>query len=79
MMPDRGASVRREVLLLVLLVLLVDAVFVAAYFLAGVGSSSDTMKVAFTTVWTLVTLGLVIRGLSRVRSARLNRGESKSS
>lgn len=79
MMAGRTASLRREVLFLVLLVLLVDAVFVAAYFLARVGSTSDTMKVAFTTVWTLVTLGLVIRGLSRVRSARLNRGESQSS
>jgi hypothetical protein len=74
-----AGSLKREVLVLVVLVLLVDAVFGAGYFLGRLGSASDASKLAFTTVWTLVTLGVVIRGLSRVRSARLNRGESKPS
>jgi hypothetical protein len=64
---------RTEVLLLVALVLALDAVFVAIYFLADVRSSSDTGKVAFTAVWTLATLVVAVRGLSRIRSARLHK------
>ena len=64
---------KREVLALVILVLVVDAVFVAAYFLGHVQSASDTGKVVFTAVWTLVTLAVVIRGLSRVRRTRIGR------
>jgi hypothetical protein len=63
----------REVLLLVALVLALDAVFVAIYFLADVRSSSDTSKVVFTAVWTLATLVVAVRGLSRIRSARLHK------
>jgi hypothetical protein len=62
---------RREVLLLVALVLVLDAVFVAIYFLGHVRSASDTGKVVFTAVWTLAVLVLAVRGLSRIRSARL--------
>ena len=60
----------REALLLVGLVLLVDAVFVAAYLLGHLRTLSDPAKLAFTLVWTLVTLVVVIRGLSRIRKAR---------
>jgi hypothetical protein len=66
-------SVRREALVLIGLVLLVDAVFIGIYFLAGVGDASATMKVAYTVLWTLLTLVVVIRGLARVRNARMNR------
>jgi hypothetical protein len=66
-------SLKREILALITLVLAVDAVFVAAYFLGQVRSASDSGKVVFTAVWTLVTLGVVIRGLSRVRRVRLHR------
>jgi hypothetical protein len=62
--------VAREALLLVGVVLLVDAVFVAAYFLGHLRTVSDPAKVAFTVVWSVVTLVVVIRGLSRVRKAR---------
>lgn len=70
---------RKEVLVLVALVLLVDAIFIAAYFLGGLRDSSAAGKLVFTTVWTVVTLAVVIRGLSRVRGARINRGQSKPS
>jgi hypothetical protein len=61
----------REVLLLVGVILLVDAIFIAAYFVGEVRTVSDPAKLAFTAVWTLATLAVVIRGLSRVRKARL--------
>jgi len=66
--------VRREVLWLVIAILAVDAVFVALYFLLQVRDASDAAKLAFTALWTVVTLGVIIRGLSRVRRRRLDRG-----
>lgn len=63
---------RREVLLLVAMVLVVDLAFVAAYFVGRVQSSSDSVKVGFTALWTLASLGVVIRGLTRLRKARID-------
>lgn len=63
-------TVRREVMVLAGLVLGVDAVFVAAYFLAGIQRASDGSRLLFTGVWTALTLGIVIRGLTRIRAAR---------
>jgi hypothetical protein len=65
-------GVRREALTLIGLVLLVDVLFIAIYFLAGVRDASATMKVAYTVLWTLLILVVVIRGLARVRNARMN-------
>jgi hypothetical protein len=71
--------VGRGVLLLVGVILLVDAIFVAVYFLGQFRTLSDPAKLAFTTVWTLVTLAVVIGGLRRVRKARLiGRGPSSN-
>jgi hypothetical protein len=64
-------SVRREVLILIALVVGVDLIFIAGYFLAGLEESSGAVKLGFTVLWTLGTLGVVIRGLTRVRRARL--------
>lgn len=64
---------RREVLGLVGLVLAVDAVFIAGYFLAGVALRPDGVKLAYAAVWTVATLLIVIRGLGRVRAERLRR------
>jgi hypothetical protein len=61
--------VEREVLLLVALVLVVDLVFVAGYYLA-VRRAPDREKLVFTACWTLATLAVVIRGLSRIRAER---------
>lgn len=61
---------RREFILLVAVVLVVDAVFVAAYFLGGIRGASGTAKLVFTVVWTLATLAIVIAGLTRIRGAR---------
>ncbi|HYF40662.1 MAG TPA: hypothetical protein VD930_13290 [Gemmatimonadales bacterium] len=63
-------SLKRELLWLIGGVLLVDAVFVAAYFLADLQAASDTTKVTFTAIWTLVTLAVVLWGLSRIRRLR---------
>ncbi len=65
-------TVTREVLVLVGLVLAVDALFIAVYFGAGIERASDTLKIAFTVVWTVINLAVVIRGLTRIRAARVN-------
>ena len=66
-------TVKRVALFLVALVLVVDALFIAVYFGAGIERASGGVKIAFTVVWTAVNLIVVIRGLSRIRSARVNR------
>ena len=66
-----GGRLKREIFWLIGGVVLVDVVFVAGYFLADVRNTSDTAKLAFTVVWTLVTLGVVLRGLARIRRVRL--------
>jgi hypothetical protein len=66
-------TLKREVLALVLSVVVLDALFVGIYFLAGLGRASDGMKVVFTAVWTLATLLVVIRGFSRIRAVRASR------
>jgi hypothetical protein len=68
---------KREVAVLVGLVLLIDAIFVGAYFLGGLRHASDGVKLGFTALWTLVILAVVIRGLSRVRGARLDRARTR--
>jgi hypothetical protein len=64
-------GLRREVMVLVGLVLAVDLLFVAVYFLARLRGGSDTVKLGFTVLWTLTTLAVVIRGLTRLRKTRL--------
>jgi len=65
-------TLKREVLVLVGQVLAVDALFIAVYFGAGIERGSDRVKIAFTVVWTVINLVVVIRGLTRIRSARVN-------
>jgi hypothetical protein len=69
-------GVKREALVLVLVVLAVDAAFIALYFLTQLRHAAGGVKLGFTVVWTLVTLAVVIRGLSRIRSARVHRKSS---
>lgn len=73
MRPGLSGSVKREAFGLVLAVLALDAVFIAIYFLARLPQASSQIKVGFTVVWTLATLVVVVRGLSRMRSARVHR------
>jgi hypothetical protein len=69
-MAERADRVRREITALVGLVLLVDAIFIGGYFLSGIVRSTTGVKIAFTAVWTLVTLAVVLRSLARIRSIR---------
>lgn len=70
-MAGRPPELTREVVSLVGLVVAVDAAFVAAYFVAGLPRGSDHLKLGFTVCWTVATLAVVLRGLGRVRAARV--------
>jgi hypothetical protein len=72
-----AAEVRREVFVLVAVVIAIDLLFVALFFVARVRSASPTVKLGFTAIWTLATLGAVLRGLTRVRRARLTSSASR--
>jgi hypothetical protein len=66
-------SVQREVLTLVVLVATVDAIFMGVFFLAKLLTMPAPYKVGYTLIWTLLTLAVVVRGLNRIRRARIIR------
>ena len=76
-MADDRAALRREVFALVLLVVLIDAAFIAAYVGARLAWAGNGLKVGFTVLWTLVTLLVVLRSLGRIRAARLRLRRSR--
>ena len=72
-MVPSADRVRREVLVLVVLVVLVEVGFVCLAILAGLRHSAGAIKLGFTVAWTMVTLVVVLRGLTRIRAARFDR------
>jgi hypothetical protein len=62
--------VRSALLRLVLLVVAVDALFIAGYFLFHLETASQAARIGYTATWTVVTLLLVLQGLARVRALR---------
>jgi hypothetical protein len=72
-MASRPDGVRREVLVLVGLVLAVDLVFIAVYYFAGLGRAIGGVKIGYTFLWTAATLLVVLRGLGRIRAERVRR------
>ena len=65
-------------LVLVGLVLAVDALFIAGYYLAGVTRRPAGIKAGYTAAWTLAVLLVVLRGLARVRAERLRRRRAQA-
>ncbi len=65
---------KRELLLLVAAVVVVDALFIAGYFLFRLDAAGSPAKIGFTAVWTIVTLLVVLLALTRIRSLRSRGG-----
>ena len=61
---------KRELLLLVLVVVVLDALFIGGYFLFRIRTAADNVKLIYTACWTVVTLLVVLRGLTRIRTLR---------
>ena len=72
-----ASEARREVFQLVAVVIAVDVLFVALFFVARLRTASEGVKLGFTALWTLATLGVVLRGLTRVRRTRLTSSASR--
>lgn len=70
-MAPELSGVKRELLVLVGLVLAVHAVFAAAYYLAGPRRLTGGLRLGFTLLWTGATLLVVLRGLGRIRARRI--------
>jgi hypothetical protein len=67
------ARLKRELLLLVVVVLLVDGGFIALDRLTPLRSASGALKLGYTALWTGVILAVVLRGLLRIRALRVHR------
>lgn len=65
----KGALLR-----LILLVAVVDALFITGFFLFHLEAASQPVRVGYTAAWTVVTLLLVLHGLTRVRAVRRRPG-----
>lgn len=68
--PTPPTSVRHEVLRLVLLVVVLDVVAIAAFYLADIPAQGRDARTTYTVVWTVLTLAVVLTSLRRVRLAR---------
>ena len=69
---------RREVLQLVVAVVVVDALFAGGYFLFHLERGGHSAKLGYTAAWTIVTLLVVLRALTRMRTLR-GRGSALTS
>jgi hypothetical protein len=63
-------ALRSAVLRLVLSIFLLDAIAIAAYYLARLERRPVSVQYPFLAVWLLLTLVVVVTGLQRVRAAR---------
>ena len=71
-MPPNPA-LRSAVLRLVLSIVVLDAVAIAIYYVAGIPRRPVSAQYLFLGVWLVLTLIVVLAGLQRVRAARVRR------
>jgi hypothetical protein len=71
--PGSAPGVRRQLALLVGLVIAVDALFFGIYVLTGMRRASPGARLGFTVLWTAATLAVVLPRLSRIRALRRGR------
>jgi hypothetical protein len=69
-MADGREEMRRQLLLMIALVAAVDAVAIAAWFLAGIRGRSEGVQVMYAIGWTLATLAVVVVSMRKIRDAR---------
>ncbi|HZE74513.1 MAG TPA: hypothetical protein VE091_04330 [Gemmatimonadales bacterium] len=69
-MADARGEMGRQLLRMIALVAAVDAVAIAAWFLAGIRGRSEGVQVLYAIGWTLATLGVVVVSMRKIRDAR---------
>lgn len=69
-MPPFRSPARRQLFTMVVWIVVLDAVAVGLYFLAGIRDADRGVRTAFTIAWTVATLAVVGLGLKRIRRER---------
>ena len=69
-MADSKREVRKHLMIMVALILAIDAVAVFVFRTLGIEDAPRDRKVIFTSVWTVLSLIVVLNGLYRIRVAR---------
>jgi hypothetical protein len=64
-------AMRRHLLEMIGLVIGLDAITIAIYYALGMKYRAPRVQIAFTAVWTVLTLLVVLRGMGKVRRARV--------
>jgi hypothetical protein len=67
---DRRRAMRRHLVVMLVLVAVVDAVAIAAWFLAGLRGRSAAVQLLFAIAWTVATLGVVVVSMRKIREAQ---------
>jgi hypothetical protein len=63
-------EMRRQLLVMIGVIIIVDAVAIAAWFYAGIRGRSAVVQLLFTIVWTAATLAAVIVSMRKIMAAR---------
>jgi hypothetical protein len=61
---------RRQLLVMIGVIVVVDAAAIAAWFYAGIRGRSAVVQLLFTMVWTAATLAAVIVSMRKIMAAR---------
>jgi hypothetical protein len=69
----RRRAIRRQLVVMLALVAVVDAIAIAAWFLAGLRGRSGGVQLCFAIAWTVATFGVVVVSMRKIRQA--NSGE----
>jgi hypothetical protein len=67
---DLRRRMQRELMWLVLLIVVVDAVAIGAYHLLGMEQRSGTPRLLFTIAWVVATLAVVVPRMQRMKAMR---------
>jgi hypothetical protein len=68
---DDSPALKRELVALVSLVLVLDGLFIAGYYLFHLGGRAAGVRSAYTVAWTAAVLFVVLRGLGRIRAIQV--------
>jgi hypothetical protein len=66
---ERRRAMRRQLVVMLVLVAAVDAIAIATWFLAGLRGRSGGVQLFFAIAWTVATLGVVLVSMRKFREA----------
>lgn len=69
-MPIGSPASRKLLLTMVVLVVLLDVVAIGTYYAFGLAQRPNQVRMAFTVIWAMITLAIVLVYLHRIRQIR---------